>query len=229
MMRVADIMTSEPVTVRADASVRDIAQRLVDHGVSGLPVVDEHGRLIGIVTEADLIPREAYPGRRRALGLLSDLWHGRRYQWAKKTAGSVAADVMTTPAVAYRPDEDVRVAARRMLERGVKRLPVVEHRRPVGIISRRDVLGTMNRADEAVQADVARLLSGSNRPDLSHVNCSAEGGVVHLEGDVRHGWDQQVVVAMVRGVDGVVDVISDLHAREPDPRPAPRPWSPLAR
>jgi CBS domain-containing protein len=228
-MRIVEIMTSEPVTVRADASVGDIAQRLVDHGVSGLPVVDERGQLIGIVTEADLIPREAYPRRRRALGLLSDVWHGRRHQWAKKTAGSVAADVMTTPAVSCRPDEDVRVAARRMLERGVKRLPVVEHDRPVGIISRHDVLRVLNRTDEAIQADVATLLNGLNRPDQSRVHCSVEGGVVHLAGDVRYAWDKEIVAAMARSVDGVIDVVSDVHNREPNPRPAPSPWIPVAR
>jgi CBS domain-containing protein len=229
-VKVGDVMTTDLVTVTADTPLKEVAERLVRSEVSSLPVLDDHHRLIGIVTEADLISKEAYGGhRRRALALLADVLSGREHRWVTKAAGSVAADVMTTVVVTCRPNDDVRSAARRILERGVKRLPVVEADKLVGIVSRQDILRMFDRPDDVIRVDVERVLSGLNRPDDSHVRCSVQGGVVTLTGDVRYAWDKPIVVWMVREVEGVIDVISELHNREPNPRPSPRPWMPGPR
>jgi len=225
-VKVGEIMTTDLVTVTPDTSLKEVAERLVRSEVSSLPVLDDHHRLIGVVTEADLISKEAYGGhRRRALGLLVDVLSGREHRWVTKAAGFTAGDVMTRVLVTCQPSDDVRSAARRMLERGVKRLPVVEVDQFVGIVSRQDILRTFDRPDDAIRVDVEGVLNGPNRLDDSHVRCSVNDGVVRLTGDVRYAWDKSIVVGMVRNVEGVLDVISELHNREPNPQPHPvSPW-----
>jgi CBS domain-containing protein len=105
-------------------------------------VIDADGTLVGIVTEADLVSREAYgPDRRRPLGLIVDYLRDRDPAWVRKASATTAADLMTRVVTTASPDDEVRVTARRMLEGGRKRLPVVaSDGRLVGIVSRRDVL-----------------------------------------------------------------------------------------
>jgi CBS domain-containing protein len=229
-VKVGDIMTTDLVTVTPDTSLKEVAERLVRSEVSSLPVLNDQHRLIGIVTEADLISKEAYGGyRRRALALFVDALSGREHRWVTKAAGSTAGDVMTRVLVTCQPGDDVRSAARRMLEHHVKRLPVVAGNKFLGIVSRQDILRTFDRSDDSIRIDVEDVLRGPNRPDDSHVHCSVNEGVVRLSGDVRYAWDKPIVVGMVRAVEGVLDVISDVHNREPNPRPSPSPWVPSPR
>ena len=224
-MRVSDIMTTSVVSIAPDTPYKDIVERLVGSQVSSLPVVDEHGTLVGIVTEADLISKEAYDGRRhRALRLVADVLSGREHHWVTKAAGMVAADVMTSNVMVCRPDEPVRSVARRMLKQGVKRMPVVDAGGLVGIVSRQDILGMFDRADDAIAAEVEQVLASQNMPEDHHLRFSVEDGIVNLTGDVRYGWDESIVVSMVREVEGVITVVSRLHHREPDPKPSTTPW-----
>lgn len=224
-MKVSDVMTTDVVSVTPDTPFKEVVERLVRSDVSGLPVVEQSGEVVGIVTEADVVSKEAYGGHRhRALALLVDVLSGREHHWVTKAAGSVAADVMTANPVVCEPDEDVRVVARRMLERGIKRIPVVRNGALVGMVSRQDILGMFARPDDAITADVTHVLaSHPNRPDDCHVHSAIEGGVVTLTGDVRYAWDGPIVVSLVRDVPGVIDVISRLHNREPNPSSA-SPW-----
>ena len=221
-MKIADIMTRDVVSVRPDTPYKDVVEALVRSGVSGVPVVDETGRLVGIVTEADLTSKEAYGARRpRALALLADVLSAREHHWATKAAGWIAADVMTKDVIACAPGDDVRVAARDMLAHGVKRLPVLDDGALVGMVSRRDVLRMFARPDDEIANDVLRVLTTDpNRPDDAHVHCTVSNGVATLTGDVRFAWDIPVVVSLARDVEGVIDVVHHLHNREPDPRPA---------
>lgn len=222
-MRVSEVMSSRVVSVAPTTPFKALIKTLLDAGVSGLPVVDG-GRVVGIVTDADLIPKEAYAGRRRALAIVPEVvaGHARRFRMAH---AATAADVMTHDVVVCAPDDDLRAAARRMCEHRVKRMPVVADGLLVGIVTRHDVLGAFNRPDDRVAADVESALSTDpNRPDDAHVVVSVEGGVVTLDGDVRYHWDEPVVVSIARDVPGVIDVSSKLHAREPDPRSPRTPW-----
>jgi CBS domain-containing protein len=127
---------------------------------------------------------------------------------------------MTRDVVVCGPDEAVRVVARRMLDRGVKRMPVVQSGELVGMVSRQDILRTFSRPDDAIAADITNALATHpNRPDDFDVRCSVQGGVATLTGDVRYAWDEPVVVSLARDVEGVIDVVSNLRSREPDPRP----------
>jgi CBS domain-containing protein len=224
-MKVGDIMTTELVAVAPNTPFKEVVERLVRSDVSSLPVVDDRGKLVGLITEADLISKEAYGGHRRALSLLADVLSARDHHWITKAVGSVAADVMTRTVSGCRSDEDVRTAARRMLELGIKHMPVVDAGALVGIVSRHDILQMFDRPDGAIADDVQRVLSDSrNMPEDHHVRFFVEQGVVTLTGDVRHKWDMPIVVAMVQPVAGVIDVINRLHHREPNPRSSSSRW-----
>jgi CBS domain-containing protein len=145
-MQVRDVMTTDVLTVGPEASFAELVDALLTRGVSGLPVVDESGRLLGIVTEADLVSKEAYgPGRRRALALVADYFRGRDPQWVRKSSGLRASELMTAEPDSVTPDDDVVEVARRMLERHHKRLPVLVDGRVVGIVSRHDLLQSLGR------------------------------------------------------------------------------------
>jgi CBS domain-containing protein len=142
VVHVRDVMTTDVVTVGLEATYGEMVDLLLAHDISGLPVVDADDILLGLVTEADLVSREAYgPERRRPLGLIADYLRDRDPAWVRKASGATAREIMTHVVTTASPDDELRVAARRMLESGYKRLPVVATGgRIVGVVSRRDVL-----------------------------------------------------------------------------------------
>jgi CBS domain-containing protein len=142
VVHVRDVMTTDVVTVGPDATYDALVDLLLTHDVSGLPVVDADGVLVGLVSEADLVSREAYGHvRRRPLSLVADHLHDRDPAWVRKASGTTARTIMTRAVTTASPDDELRVAARAMLESGFKRLPVVStDGRVAGIVSRRDVL-----------------------------------------------------------------------------------------
>jgi CBS domain-containing protein len=144
-MHVRDVMTDDVVTVGPDASYAEIVDRLLAHDISGVPVTDDDGVLLGIVTEADLVTREAYgPERRRPLGLILDYLRDHDPTWVRKASASTARRLMTHEVTTASPDDELRVTAQRLLESGFRRLPVVgTDGRLVGIVSRRDVLAAV--------------------------------------------------------------------------------------
>lgn len=107
-MRVRDVMSSPVVTVTADAPLKDVITTLLDHTITGAPVVDAEGRLEGIITEADLLSRPAYgPGRSRPLRLVAEYFAGVDPQWLRKAEGLTARDVMTHAVATIRPSADI--------------------------------------------------------------------------------------------------------------------------
>ena len=146
METVKDVMSTLPVWVSETASFREIAARLRECRVSAFPVLDAHGKVTGVVSEADLLIKEAGPDEPNVVwGLLAGIVH---HAARAKAGGVTAADLMTSPAVTIGPDETVEHAARLMHDRKVKRLPVVDQAgRLVGIISRSDVLAIFDRTD----------------------------------------------------------------------------------
>ena len=219
-MKVGDIMAAKVVSVRPETPYKAALELLVRSDVSGLPVIDETGQLVGIVTEADLVAKEAFTvQRRRALATFVDVLIAP--EWVKKSDGKVVAEFMTKDVSVCEPGDDPREVARRMLERRVKRMPVVQSGEVVGIVTRNDILSIFARPDDEIAADVRTVLSSHpNRPDDFHVDSSVDGGIVTLTGDVHYGCDEPVLTSLVRDVDGVINVLSRIHHREPDPRSA---------
>ncbi|MFO7280520.1 MAG: CBS domain-containing protein [Thermoanaerobacterales bacterium] len=148
-MKVRDVMTTAVVTVGPEATFAEVVDTLLDNDVGGVPVVDGAGRLLGMVTEADLVAKEAYGDRpRRALGLVVDYLRGHDPQWVRKAAGSTARELMTMAPVTVAPGDDLAVAAQFMLEFRHARLPVVEDGRLVGIVARQDLLEALRASGE---------------------------------------------------------------------------------
>lgn len=218
-MKVRDIMSSPAITVGPDAAFPDLVDALLTNDISGVPVVDADGGLLGIVTEADLVSKEAYGfRRRRALGLVTDFLRGRDPQWVRKGAGRTAREVMTASPAAVSPDDELGVAARHMLENHHKRLPVVENGRVVGLVSRHDLLRPFHRSDGALLTEIEALLRDVWRvPERHDAHAAVGGGVVTIEGTTQWPSDAAIIERLVAGIPGVVAVDNRLVAREPEP------------
>ncbi len=152
--RVSDVMTPDVVTASEDALVGEIVDKLVTHRVSGLPIVDDGDRLVGVVSQADLLPRVA--ATRPAGG------RTRRGRRAAKAAATSARQLMTAPALTIGADEPLSAAARKMQLKKVKRLLVTgDDGQLLGIVSRADLLRLYARADTAIRGDVVNTCSGA--------------------------------------------------------------------
>jgi CBS domain-containing protein len=200
---VSDVMTQAVAAVGLGAAFKDIVRTMQDRKVSAVPVVDDRNRVVGVVSEADLLPKEEFrdsdPDRHTQLRRLSDL--------AK--AGSVTAgELMTSPALTVEADATLALAAREMARARVKRLPVVDATgRLEGIVSRADLLKVFLRDDEDIAEEVRREVVSYLFPaPASNVLVEVHNGVVTLGGRVRDTSLVPVAARLVRAVEGVVDV-----------------------
>jgi CBS domain-containing protein len=223
---VRDVMTRRVVTARPTTGFKELAQKMTAEQVSALPVVDEEGRPIGIVSEGDLILKEEFaPGRMRP-----QLFGRRRDRTARtKAEGLDAAKVMTSPVVCVHPTATLAEAARLMHRRGVKRLPVVgDDGRLMGIVSRADLLKVFLRSDaeihrDALDAIIAILSAG----ETGRISFDVRDGVVSLKGQVERSSLIAPLVRVVQRVDGVVGVDSRLSYEVDDLAAQPQvvtPW-----
>jgi CBS domain-containing protein len=212
-VKVEDVMTADVISVSPETPFKTIVDRLFGYDVRGLPVVDHTGRLVGIVSEADLL---GFAGPRRPLQLLGEAMCG-NLDWVRQSAALTAADLMTKKVVTAFPGEDLAVVARRMLEKGLKRLPVVRGPYLVGIVSRRDLLRMFERSEDHLRLDVsAGLESPRHAPRNQGVTASVRNGVVTLRGTVRSQADRDEIESMARAVPGVVIVVNDVAVGETD-------------
>src|SRR5205823_1398329 len=150
LVKVTEIMSRPVVTVSPDASVKQAARLLVEYGISALPVLDAGGALVGIVSEADLVPLETRPDPRTQATPPAP---------SAGTMPRIVAEVMTRRVLSVRAASEVSQAARTMLEAGIKRVPVMSGRKVVGIVSRRDLVRVIAREDEAVRYELADRLA----------------------------------------------------------------------
>jgi CBS domain-containing protein len=204
MKTVKDVMSTLPVWVSETASFREIAVKLRECRVSAFPVLDAHGTVIGVVSEADLLVKEAVLGEPGGVGgLLAGLVH---HAARAKAAGVTAADLMTSPAVTIGPDDTVEHAAKLMYDRKVKRLPVIDHGgRLVGIISRTDILAVFDRGDAEIREEImTQVIAGRSEPSWYQV--IVKDGVVTLEGNPETASIGHDLISRTRHVQGVVAV-----------------------
>jgi CBS domain-containing protein len=214
-MRVEDIMTTDVATVRPYTPLKDVAHTLVDRAISGMPVVIDDGRVVGVISETDLLPHEPAPQRRH--GLLA--WLLERGDSAElRLPARVADDVMSRPAVTVEPFWSTAGAAALMLERGVKRLPVVRAGRLVGIITRADLVRAFARNDAEVQQDVRDLVAFQQAlwSDAQPVEVAVAAGETTLRGQVERRSVAETLPMLIGKVAGVVNVRSELTWLEDD-------------
>jgi len=198
---VGDVMTRYAVAVRRGASFRDMAAQLSRFRVSAFPVVDDDGTVIGVVSETDMLTRQAVDLAREALD------GGHAGDEPREPAGLTAGDLMSRPAVTITAEESLEHAARLMYNCRVRRLPVVDaDGRLVGIISRADVLAMFDRTDEEISEDIGQVISRESGTDPGLFTVMVRSGVVTLQGSPETATLGRGIMHEIRHVPGVVAV-----------------------
>lgn len=203
---VSDVMTTTVVSVGRGAPFKEIVRLMRDWRVSALPVVEGEGRVVGVVSEADLLRREEFRDAQEVRDA------------AAEVGALTAGGLMTAPALTVRPGATLAQAARIMARGGVKRLPVVDEVSVLqGVVSRADLLKVFLRDDEEIAEEVRREVVSYLFPaPASLLRVVVRDGVVTLTGRIRDTSLVPVAARLVRAVEGVVDVDFDLS-----PRPVP--------
>jgi CBS domain-containing protein len=203
---VKDVMTTRVVSVRKDASFREMAAALREHRISAFPVVDGDGKVIGVVSEADMLTKEALGSEPQGMpGMITGLLRHREHQ---KARGITAGDLMSSPAVTVTSDDTVEHAAKLMYTRKVKRLPVVDSgAHLVGIVSRADVLAIFDRSDEEIRTEIRdQVIRDGFSIDPAAFGVIVKDGVVTLGGRPESSDVGHELVHRIRHVPGVVAI-----------------------
>ncbi|GAU69270.1 hypothetical protein SSP35_11_00890 [Streptomyces sp. NBRC 110611] len=209
--RVSDVMTQTVAAVDRAARFKEIVETMERWQVSALPVLAGEGRVVGVVSEADLLPKEGFresdPDRLEQLRSVDDV---------RRAEAVTAGELMTSPAHTVRADATLSQAARIMARKSVKRLPVVDaHGLLRGIVSRADLLKVFLRSDEDLAQEVRRHIGELFAAPARDLNVSVADGVVTLGGRVRDTSLVPVLARLVRSVEGVVDVEFEVTGHDP--------------
>jgi CBS domain-containing protein len=210
-LKIRSVMSTRVVTVSPETTLKDAAARLVRYGISGMPVVDESGVLVGVFSEADILGKESGSSPRdRMLGWLTGDTP------RPLPEARTVAEAMSSPPLSIGPEKTVREAAARMLTDDVNRLPVVEKDRLVGIVTRADLVRAFARSDgeiaREIENEVVRQILWI---DPSGLNVDVDDGAVLLSGTVASESEIELLREFVRRVPGVVSVRSNLRSHEP--------------
>jgi CBS domain-containing protein len=206
---VADVMTTPVVSVRANTPYGEIVGLLAQHRISAVPVLDSYGRVVGVVSEADLLHKVEFIGDETEPVFFE--WGARKANRAK-ARGSTAKELMTSPAVTVQPEASVIAAARLMEKENVKRLPVVnEDGQLEGIVSRNDLLKMYLRLDSEIHEDVREgVVRRILWVDPLTIRVDVAEGIVTLSGTVDRKSTTEIAVHLTKGVPGVVAVVDEL-------------------
>jgi CBS domain-containing protein len=208
MMIVRDVMTEDVLTVLPDTPLKDVAQLLVSRGISGVPVVALDGSVMGVVSEADLLVKEQGPDAivHRPLARFRGEGEETVAQLGKLRAVT-AGEAMTAPALTVTPGRSIHEAAAIMTARHVNRLPVVDGRQLVGIVTRADLVRAYVRSDEELAASIRQdVILKLLWLDPSIFTLDVENGVVSISGRVERRSTAEILERTIRLVPGVVEV-----------------------
>jgi len=223
-MLARDVMTSSPITVAPDTPVTEVATLLLEKRISAVPVVEADGRIVGIVSEGDLLRRADTQTEQRRSSWL-ELLLDRNVTSADfvKTHGTRARDVMTPDVVAVTSDTPLAEIASLLERRRIKRVPVVDNGRLVGIVSRANLLqGLVAQPRVAVAADVQtrdaeirsrldEILQEVPGVDLRRINAVVKNGTVFLWGTVKSDNQRRALMVAAESVPGVERVEDNMH------------------
>jgi CBS domain-containing protein len=206
-MKVRDAMTTGVKTVRPDTSLKDAAAILAEHRIGGMPVVDDEGHVLGVVSKADILVKERAESPYR--GLHGLLHHGEASAVATKVEARSAGEAMSSPAITVEPSYSVASVAELMIDEGVNRLPVVEDGELVGIITRHDLVRAFVRSDSEIEREIrAEALQGLAWPEA--LALTVRDGDVTLRGEVDSVFEAEGLPGAIRRIPGVVSVDSEL-------------------
>jgi CBS domain-containing protein len=202
--QVRDVMTTEIASVDAAVPCKEAVQLMSEWTVSAIPVTDPDRRVLGMVSEADMLAMQERRSKRLALASRT------RHKRAKAAALTVG-QMMTAPAITIRPDAPLCTAARMMNMHHIRRLPVVDELgKLLGVVSRRDLLTAFLRPDDEIAADVRAVFTSSLLEDCGAIDVSVTDGVVELAGTLRRPDLAPTAVRLATNVDGVVAVTDRL-------------------
>jgi CBS domain-containing protein len=216
-MKVKSLMTTAVLSIGPELPLKDVAEILADRRISGLPVVGAHGEVLGVVSEADILVKEAgsHPSEERLLARLLRADPETKWKLEARTAG----EAMSSPALTIGPERTVDEAAARMIERGVKRLPVVDDEgKLVGIVTRTDMIRAFVRPDADLLEEITEeVLARTLWIPPDRISVTVSRGEVTLAGTVDSKQDAELVRHFVERVPGVVGVRSELRWLDEDP------------
>lgn len=200
---VRDVMTTGVVSAHKDAPFKAMAEMLASKRISAFPVLDDSGRVIGVVSEADLLVKIAVQAE--GTSVLAALRHVREDE---KARGVTAAELMSSPAITIGPDAPVEAAARLMYDHRIKRLPVVNQAgRLVGIVTRVDLLAVYRRTDKEIRDEILhQVLPDTMLPLPRDLDAAVSDGIVTFSGGPISEHTTRAVVEAARHVQGVVAV-----------------------
>lgn len=219
--KVADVMTADAMSVDEQAPFKQIVDIMEAFGYNALPVVDSSGRVLGLVSSADLVPKIEFAGTEEQ----PHLFEGRRHRTARdKAAATAAAELMTTPAVTVLPQTTLVEAAKIMDSGDLKRLPVVDELgRLTGMVTRSDLLKVFLRDDTDIRREIrTEVLADLVGVEPSQIHVDVDDGVVTLLGRLDRRSLVPVTIRHIERVAGVVDVVSHLSYRVDDVNGEPR-------
>jgi CBS domain-containing protein len=226
MMNVQEIMTTQVITVQSSSPLQDAIGVMLKHGVSGMPVLDEDGRPVGMLSEGDLLRRtELDTERRRPRWLCFLLGPGRLAEEYTHTHGRTVADVMTDKLHSVAPDTPVQEVVRLMERHRIKRVPVLKDGQLVGMVSRANLLRALalaapalpagTRSDEEIRERLASELASTEWAPRGMIDLVVQNGAVHLYGTIIDEREREALCVAARNTPGVTEVHDHLVWCEP--------------
>ena len=204
--RVSDVMTADVITADRNMPYKQVAQSLADHGLSAVPVVSGSGRVLGIISEADLLRKEERTFGRLGTGLPRRTRHER-----EQAEALTATELMTSPAVTIHPDAPIGAAARLLNGRRIRQLPVVDPAGQIlGIVSLHDLMKVFLRPDDEIRAEIAETLASVLLIDPERIEVEVADGVAVLTGELPGAELISAAIRLATDVEGVVSVTSRL-------------------
>ena len=210
-MKVRDLMSRDVLTLTPETPLKRAAELLARERISGAPVVDDAGRVVGVLSEADVLVKASAEVPRS--GLLAWLLEPAP-DYYDKIAATRVEEAMSAPAVTIGPDRGVHEAASLMIDESVNRLPVVDDEALVGIVTRADVVRAFTRTDGEIAAEIrGEILERTLWVEPGKVSMEVVDGAVQLEGEVDSDADAELLPVLVARVPGVVSVRASLRTR----------------
>jgi len=222
-MNAADVMVRHVVTVRPDDSVADAVKLLVANDISAVPVVDEHGGVVGVLSESDLIHRSEIGTEKHHPWWLEAVMPASHLAGEfAKAHGRRVSEIMSTRPVTAKEDASLAEIAMLLERRRIKRVPIVRDGKLVGIVSRSNLIQalasslshteTVTETDRQIRLDILDQLGAQDWTDFGERNVIVDKGVVHLWGMVNTPEERKALLALAENVPGVVSVSDEMIA-----------------
>jgi CBS domain-containing protein len=223
IMKAMDVMVRDVLTVKPDTSINEVVRLLADNDISALPVVDDQGQIVGIISEADLLRREEIGTERRRPWWLEAMTPATTLadEFAK-SHGRRVAELMSSQVVSASEDAPLIEIASLLERNRIKRVPITKDGKLVGIVSRSNIIQALasskgesdseRHSDRAIRLEVLARLGEQDWTDFGSRNIIVDGGVVHLWGLVGSAEERKALMSLAEGVPGVVGVVDEMIA-----------------